>query len=305
MDETRRLLDELMGADRNGEPLPEKRRLDDKDVCHYYLAGMCPFEEFERTKHDVGPCPLAAGHDDDLRAEFEALRPEEKDRLGFERELLKYIDKLMLELNTKVRRNEERLAKENVPVIGIDDQKVLDRMGQEMQEMLRRSEVLGEQGDVDGSQAAATQAEAIKARRKELEEEALETAKANINRYGEQEVCPYSGVIVNKEESRMRDHKNGRNYRAWVKTHEVYNKLKEALKKQEPNNGHRSVSRDRQQDHKSSRHHERDRDRDRERDRDRDRDRHKREQDRRRRERDDSRDDRPSSRRRHDSSTRR
>ncbi len=53
---------------------------------------------------------------------LQALRPEEKDRLGFERELLKYIDKLMLELNTKVRRNEERLAKENVPVIGIDDQ---------------------------------------------------------------------------------------------------------------------------------------------------------------------------------------
>ncbi len=107
----------------------------------------------------------------------------------------------MLELNTKVRRNEERLAKENVPVISIDDQvctfsgsstnvfmrpgqpmhdhavcsacpvvkecvltmqKLLDQMGQEMQEMLRRSEVLGEQGDIDGSQAAATQAEAIK-----------------------------------------------------------------------------------------------------------------------------------------------
>ena len=28
----------------------------------------------------------------------------------------------MLELKTKVRRNEERLAKENVPVIAIDDQ---------------------------------------------------------------------------------------------------------------------------------------------------------------------------------------
>lgn len=43
-------------------------------------------------------------------------------------------------------------------------QKVLDQMGQEIQEMLKRSEVLGEQGDVDGSQAAATQAEAIKVR---------------------------------------------------------------------------------------------------------------------------------------------
>ena len=41
-------------------------------------------------------------------------------------------------------------------------QKVLDQMNQEIQEMLRRSEVLGEQGDIDGSQAAATQAEAIK-----------------------------------------------------------------------------------------------------------------------------------------------
>ncbi len=43
-------------------------------------------------------------------------------------------------------------------------QKALDQMGQEIQEMLKRSEVLGEQGDVDGSQAAATQAEAIKVR---------------------------------------------------------------------------------------------------------------------------------------------
>lgn len=41
----------------------------------------------------------------------------------------------------------------------------LDELAAELQEMLTRSEVLGEQGDVDGSQAAATQAEAIKASR--------------------------------------------------------------------------------------------------------------------------------------------
>ena len=43
-------------------------------------------------------------------------------------------------------------------------QKVLGQMGHEIQEMVQRSEVLGEQGDVDGAQAAATQAEAIKVR---------------------------------------------------------------------------------------------------------------------------------------------
>ena len=57
-----------------------------------------------------------------LAIPLQALSPREKDRLGFERELLKYIDKLMLELKTKVRRNEERLTKENVPVTSIEDQ---------------------------------------------------------------------------------------------------------------------------------------------------------------------------------------
>ncbi|CAK0773646.1 hypothetical protein CVIRNUC_004087 [Coccomyxa viridis] len=307
MDETRRLLDELMGAGRNGEPLPEKRRFEDKDVCHYYLAGMCPYEEFERTKHDVGPCPLV--HDDELKADFAALSPREKDRLGFERELLKYIDKLMLELKTKVRRNEERLTKENVPVTSIEDQKVLDQMGHEIQEMVQRSEVLGEQGDVDGAQAAATQAEAIKARRATFEEEALETAKANVNRYGEQEVCRYSGVIVNKEESRMRDHVSGRNYRAWLKTHEIYDKLKAELQTRDAGGSHRSGSRDQPPDHRSSKEKDRSMERERNRDRTRDRDRshnesrdrsHNESRDRRKRERDVIFDDRSSSRRHHD-----
>ena len=57
-----------------------------------------------------------------LAVSLQALSPREKDLLGFERELLKYIDKLMLELKTKVRRNEERLTKENVPVVSIEDQ---------------------------------------------------------------------------------------------------------------------------------------------------------------------------------------
>ncbi len=44
-------------------------RFEDEGICHYYLVGMCPYEEFERTKHDVGPCPLI--HDDDLRDQFQ------------------------------------------------------------------------------------------------------------------------------------------------------------------------------------------------------------------------------------------
>ena len=68
------------------------------------------------------PAMLSKLKSKSLAVSLQALSPREKDRLGFERELLKYIDKLMLELKTKVRRNEERLTKENVPVTSIEDQ---------------------------------------------------------------------------------------------------------------------------------------------------------------------------------------
>jgi hypothetical protein len=81
---------------------------------------MCPYEEFERTKHDFGACPLI--HDDDLKAQWEvsiyqpiwavpalqtsyckqqtlvlkpsfchmqALDDRSRERLGFEKELYK------------------------------------------------------------------------------------------------------------------------------------------------------------------------------------------------------------------------
>ena len=51
------------------------------------------------------------------------------------------------------------------------------------------------------------------AEKKEFEEEAKQRAQDSMNRYGEQEVCKYSGVIINSEESRLRDHKAGKNYR--------------------------------------------------------------------------------------------
>lgn len=33
---------------------------------------MCPYYEFERTKHDFGPCPLI--HDDELKDEWKVSR---------------------------------------------------------------------------------------------------------------------------------------------------------------------------------------------------------------------------------------
>ena len=54
----------------------------------------------------------------------------------------------------------------------------------------------------------------MQADKKVFEENAKARATANSSsRYGQQEVCQISGLIINSEETRVRDHKMGRNYR--------------------------------------------------------------------------------------------
>ena len=83
-------------------------------------AGFCPFTEFERTKHDFGACQNL--HDDNCKADWEKLDDKEKERLGYERELKRWIDKLMGDLRAKIARNEERLSQQEQVVFLPDDQ---------------------------------------------------------------------------------------------------------------------------------------------------------------------------------------
>lgn len=48
MDEQRKLLDQLMGTGRNGEGGGTKH-FSDRDVCRFYLVGLCPHDLFGNT----------------------------------------------------------------------------------------------------------------------------------------------------------------------------------------------------------------------------------------------------------------
>lgn len=59
----------------------------------------------------------------------------------------------------------------------------------------------------------------MQAEKKAFEDNAKARATANSSsRYGQQEVCQISGLIINSEETRVRDHKMGRNYRCGHQT---------------------------------------------------------------------------------------
>ena len=53
MDYARKLLDELMGPNRNGDQKIFKKYWDD-DVCKHFLVDFCPHDLFVNTKSDLG-----------------------------------------------------------------------------------------------------------------------------------------------------------------------------------------------------------------------------------------------------------
>jgi hypothetical protein len=127
VDATRALLDELMGTERNA-PLPSRRdgggagpagaglHFTDPSVCKAALVSVCPHVLFKNTKSDLGPCE-AAVHEGDLRFEavkgaWDALPPAEQDRYGYARDLLARLDDLVREMDRKIVRAKERLARD-------------------------------------------------------------------------------------------------------------------------------------------------------------------------------------------------
>ncbi|RXI02358.1 hypothetical protein DVH24_030287 [Malus domestica] len=105
MDALRKQLDQLMGANRNGDVREVNRKYYDRDVCRLYLVGLCPHELFQLTKMDMGPCPKV--HSLQLRKEYEEAKANGTD--NYDRDLEDVIDRLIVECDRKINRALKRL----------------------------------------------------------------------------------------------------------------------------------------------------------------------------------------------------
>ncbi|AQK72453.1 LUC7 related protein [Zea mays] len=109
MDAIRKQLDQLMGANRNGDVREVSRKYYDRDVCRLYLAGLCPHDLFQLTKMDMGPCPKL--HSLQLRKEYEEAKAKGTD--NYDRELEETIERLIVECERKIQRALKRLEEED------------------------------------------------------------------------------------------------------------------------------------------------------------------------------------------------
>ncbi|XP_042755821.1 uncharacterized protein LOC111916240 [Lactuca sativa] len=159
MDAQRALLDELMGSARN---LTEEERRghkeiswDDKEVCGFYMVKFCPHDLLVNTRSDLGPCPKI--HDPKLKESFESSLRHYFYVPRFEAELAHFCEKLVMDLDRRVRRGRERLAQEvevpPPPPIPAEKSEQLSVLEEKIKNLLESVEALGEAGKVDEAEA--------------------------------------------------------------------------------------------------------------------------------------------------------
>ena len=167
------LLDELMGKNRNVAPGARINavKFDDDDVCKYALCGFCPHDLFVNTRADLGPCNKI--HDEQMRVLYE--KSSRYGRLGFEDDYERFLRSLLMDVERKIKRGQERLrltqtenANQKTPVQL--KQEKLASVKEQINDMIKEAEHLGEEGKIEEAQNTLKECETLKAECKYLEQ---------------------------------------------------------------------------------------------------------------------------------------
>ncbi|KAG2715616.1 hypothetical protein I3843_03G088600 [Carya illinoinensis] len=299
MDAQRALLDELMGATRN---LTEEERKgfkeitwDDKEVCACYMVRFCPHDLFVNTRSDLGPCPRI--HDPKLKESFEKSPRHDAYVPKFEAELAQFCEKLVMDLDRRVRRGRSRLAQEveptPAPPLSAEKSEQFSLLEEKIKNLLEQVEALGEAGKVDEAEALMRKVEMLNAEKTALTQEPQNDKVLMLAQEKKMALCETCGsfLVANDAAERTQSHVTGKQHIGYGMVRDFIAEYKEAKEKareeerlarekeaeerrkqREKDNERRSGSGDRDRYHDRDRDRERDRYRERDQDRDRSRD---------------------------------
>ncbi|OWM75695.1 luc7-like protein 3 [Punica granatum] len=292
MDAQRALLDELMGSARNLTE-EEKRgykeiRWDDKEVCAFYMVRFCPHDLFINTRSDLGPCPRI--HDLKLKESFENSPKHDAYVPKFEAELAQFCEKLVMDLDRRVRRGRERLAQDAEPVppppLSAEKSEQLSVLEEKIKNLLEQVEALGESGKVDEAEALMRKVEMLNTEKTALTQPTQNEKVLMLTQEKKMALCEICGsfLVANDAAERVQSHITGKQHVGYGMVRDFIAEYKEAKEKRreeerqarEKEAEERRKQRDKEHDNqRRSESRDKDRSHDKETDRDRERDRYR------------------------------
>ncbi|PPD73747.1 hypothetical protein GOBAR_DD29321 [Gossypium barbadense] len=239
MDAQRALLDELMGTARNLTDEEKKGyreiRWDDKEVCAFYMVRFCPHDLFVNTRSDLGPCPRV--HDQKLKESFEKSPRHDAYVPKFEAELAQFCEKLVMDLDRRVRRGRERLAQEVEPAppapLSAEKSEQLSVMEEKIKNLLEQVETLGEAGKVDEAEALMRKVEALNAEKTALAQQPQNDKVLMLAQEKKMALCEVCGsfLVANDAAERTQSHVTGKQHIGYGMVRDFISEFKEAKEK--------------------------------------------------------------------------
>ncbi|XP_074648335.1 luc7-like protein 3 [Tubulanus polymorphus] len=234
--EAARLLDELMGRNRNlpSTDLNNSIRWNDDEVCKYYLVSFCPHDLFVNTKADLGPC--AKLHDDNLKAEY--VNSPRFEKMGYEDEFLRSLQSMINDVERRIKRGHQRLNLSGMGGQSVQQtqssakEEKVKILTERINELIQEAENLGCEGKVEEAQGVMKLCDQLTEERSQMENETVNT---NMPQMKEMEVCEVCGafLIVGDAKQRAEEHLMGKQHMGYAKVRKYVADAQDAKRQKE------------------------------------------------------------------------
>ncbi|KAH9304415.1 hypothetical protein KI387_008819 [Taxus chinensis] len=191
-------------------------RWDDREVCGFYMVRFCPHDLFVNTKSDLGPCPRM--HDLKLKESFEKSSRHDLYVPRFEAELAQFCEKLVQDLDRKVRRGRERLAQDvdisSMMPISTEKSEQLATIEEKIRKLLEQVENLGEEGKVDEAQALMRKVDILNVEKTVVTQAASSERGLILSQEKKMALCEICGsfLVANDAAERTQSHVTGKQH---------------------------------------------------------------------------------------------
>ncbi|OEH75228.1 hypothetical protein cyc_07194 [Cyclospora cayetanensis] len=142
-----------MGRDRNeyGANAKKGTSFKGETICKFFLLDFCPHDLFPNTRVDLGPCDRE--HRADLKVAFETDPEREFYQALFETEFARYLQRLVDQMENRIKRVQQRIDANNQPVeLSKENEERVNSMNAEISELLKQQDEAGSKGDIDAAE---------------------------------------------------------------------------------------------------------------------------------------------------------
>lgn len=211
-------MDQLMGTQRNGESAGTK--YSDPKVCKSFLLACCPHDILAATRMDLGECPRI--HDLALRADFEAAQKlhdhfYDVDACDHLASFISDCDRKTEQAKKKLAETQEALSDE---VTGKANS--VHDFAEQIGKKLAAAELMGAEGDVEGSIKLMEEVEEIRKNKAEAEQDYRNSMPASSYQQQKLRVCEVCSAYlgIHDNDRRLADHFGGKLHLGFIQIRE-------------------------------------------------------------------------------------